>query len=155
MGAHVHPVIEEKFTVMRGMVGFRLGDQQAIADRDVTLVAPAGVPHDWWNAGAEEALVQVEIRPAARFEAMIQNAFGFAQDGKVNHRGMPNLLQLAIFALEFDDVVQFASPPRWVQRSLFGPLAFIARLFGYRGNYPQYLSRGPSARIAVEPLNAA
>lgn len=155
MGAHIHPAIEEKFTVMSGKVGFRLGDKQAIAETGVTLVAPAGVPHDWWNAGPEDALVRVEIRPAARFEAMIQNAFGFAQDGKVNRRGMPNILQLAIFAIEFDDVVQFTRPPRWVQQSLFGPLAFIARLLGYRGSYSKYLSRGPASRIDVEPLRVA
>jgi hypothetical protein len=48
------------------------------------------VPHDWWNAGPEEALVRVEIRPVARFEAFLKNAFGLAQDGMVNRRGMPD-----------------------------------------------------------------
>ncbi|HVQ21530.1 MAG TPA: hypothetical protein VMS23_10830, partial [Terrimicrobiaceae bacterium] len=50
----------------------------------VTLRVPPGVSHDWWNAGDEDAVVRVEIRPAARFEVMILNAFGLAQDGKVN-----------------------------------------------------------------------
>jgi hypothetical protein len=48
-----------------------------------------GVRHDWWNAGDEEALVRVEVRPAARFEAMILNLFGLAQDNKTNARGLP------------------------------------------------------------------
>jgi hypothetical protein len=113
------------------------------------------VTHDWWNAGPEEALVRVEIRPAARFEAFLKNAFGLAQDGKVNRRGMPNLLQLAVFAREFDDVVQFTHPPRVVQRLLFGLLAPLARLLGYRGSYPEYLARAPSGFDAVEPLDVA
>ena len=155
MGEHLHPAIEERFTVLRGRVGFRLSGRDSIAQPGVRVVAPAGVPHDWWNAGPEEALVRVEIRPAHRFEALIQNAFGLAQDGKVNRRGMPNLLQLAVFAREFDDVIQFTHPPRVVQRLLFGLLAPLARLLGYRGSYPEYLARAPSGFVAVEPLDVA
>ena len=86
-------------------------------------------------------MVRVEIRPAARFEVMILNAFGLAQDGKVDRRGMPNFLQLVVFAREFSDVVRFTRPPRLVQRVLFGLVAPFARLLGYRGSYPEYLTR--------------
>ena len=153
MGEHLHPAIEERFTILSGQVGFRLSGRVATAEPGVTLFAPPGVPHDWWNAGPEKALVRVEIRPAARFEAFIANAFGLAQDGKVNRRGMPNLLQLAVFAREFDDVVWFTRPPRVVQRALFGLLAPIAWLLGYRGSYPEYLTRGPSDSVTVEPMD--
>jgi hypothetical protein len=64
---------------------------------------------------------------------------------------MPNLLQAAIFAREFSDVLYFTKPPLLVQRLLFGGLAAIARLLGYRGSYPEYLERGPSERVEVEP----
>jgi hypothetical protein len=83
---------------------------------------------------------------------MVRNAFGLAQDGKVNNRGMPNLLQLALFAQEFADVVQFTRPPRIVQGILFGALTPVARLLGYRGSYPEYLTRQPSSTVDVEPL---
>ena len=152
MGEHLHPGMEERFTMLRGRVGFRLGGREAIAEPGVKLIAPPGTPHDWWNAGPEEALVRIEMRPAARFEAMIRNAFGLAQDGKVNKRGMPNLLQLAVFAREFADVMQFTRPPRIVQRILFGLFTPLARLLGYRGSYAEYLTRGPSGTIAVETL---
>src|SRR6186997_2105805 len=56
MGEHVHPAIEERFTVLRGHVGFRLAGRMSTAWPGVTLVAPPGTPHDWWNSGAEEAL---------------------------------------------------------------------------------------------------
>src|SRR5262249_38634415 len=155
MGEHVHSAIEERFTLLPGQVGFRMWRQEASGALGKKLIAPAGVPHDWWNAGPEEALVRVEIRPAARFEAMILNAFGLAQDGKVNQRGMPNLLQLAVFAREFEDVIQFIHPPREVQRVLFGMLAPIARLLGYRGSYPDYLARGPTCFVEGEPIDVA
>jgi quercetin dioxygenase-like cupin family protein len=155
MGEHVHSAIEERFTVLCGQVGFRLSGREAIAELGKTLIVPAGMPHDWWNAGPEEALVRVEIRPAARFEAMILNAFGLGQDGKVNRKGMPNLLQLAVFAREFDDVIRFTRPPRVVQRVLFGMLAPVARLLGFRGSYPEYLARGPTGFVEVEPMDVA
>ena len=81
---------------------------------------------------------------------MIRNLFGLAQDGKTNARGVPRLLQFALLAREFDDVVQFTRPPRLVQRALFGGLAPLARLAGFRGSYPEYLNRPPSSIIPVD-----
>jgi quercetin dioxygenase-like cupin family protein len=150
-GEHVHPVIEEHFTVLRGRVGFRIDGREAIAEPGKRLHVPAGTAHDWWNAGEEEALIRVEIRPGARFEEMARNLFGLAQDGKTNPKGMPNLLQAAIFAREFSDVLYFTRPPLWVQRLLFGVLSGVARALGYRGSYPGYMERGPSERVEVEP----
>lgn len=145
MGEHYHPAIEERFTVVRGRLNYRLNGKAGVGSPGDTFVVPAGMTHQWWNATADEVQVRIEVRPAARFEACILNAFGLAQDGKVNAKGMPNLLQLAVFAREFDDVIRFTRPPRWVQRLLFGLLAPVARLLGYRGNNPEYLTRRASA----------
>jgi hypothetical protein len=73
---------------------------------------------------------------------MVANLFGLARDGKTDAKGMPNILQLAVFAREFEDVVYFTNPPRSVQKILFGVLAPIARLLGYRGSYAKYIERG-------------
>src|SRR6476646_8810541 len=40
MGEHVHPALEERFTVLRGRVGFRLSGRTSTAEPGVTLVAP-------------------------------------------------------------------------------------------------------------------
>jgi quercetin dioxygenase-like cupin family protein len=154
MGEHYHPSAEERFTVLRGQIGVRLSGQTSYAKPGVILTVPAGVPHDWWNASNDEAVVRVEIRPAARFEMMIRNAFGLAQDGKVNRRGMPNPLQLALFAREFADVVRFTWPAPAMQRALFNLLTPLAILLGYRGSYLRYMKRGPSGFVPVEPLDA-
>ncbi len=124
--------------MVRGRVGFRLNGREAIAEPGERLHVPAGMAHDWWNAGEEEAHVIVEISPGERFEEMAVNLFGLAQDGKTNSKGMPNLLQAAIFAREFEEVLYFTEPPLLVQRLLFGVLAAIARVLGYRGRYPKY-----------------
>jgi mannose-6-phosphate isomerase-like protein (cupin superfamily) len=150
-GEHVHTRIEEWFTVREGRVGFRLDGRETIAPRNQRLHVPVGVAHDWWNAGEEEAHVVVEVAPGGRFEEMIKNLYGLAQDGKTDRKGIPHLLQAALFAREFDDVLRFTKPPRSVQKVLFAALAPVARLLGYRGSYTEYLERGPSERIEVKP----
>ena len=152
-GEHVHPVTEESFTVVRGRVGFRIAGHGSIAELNRCLHVPAGVAHYWWNAGEEEAHVIVEIGPGtARFEEMIKNLYGLAQDGKTNSKGMPNLLQGALFAREFNDVMYFTKPPLAVQRLLFGVLGSLGRALGYQGSYPKYSAPGPpSGEVAGPP----
>jgi len=80
------------------------------------------------------------VTPGERFGHMIETLFGLARLGYTNAKGMPDPLQLSLIVREFSDVIVFRSPPLVVQRALFGILAPIARLRGYRATYPQ-LSR--------------
>lgn len=150
VGEHVHPALEEKFTVIRGQVGFSVDGHKDIAGPGRTLVVLPGRAHDWWNAGPDEALVRVEIRPGARFQQMVMNIYGLARDGKTNRKGMPNLFQLALISQEFADVVYFTHPPRAIQRVLFAVLGPIGRLLGYRGSYPAYVDYAPAETAALE-----
>lgn len=137
-GAHQHPNIEERFRVLSGEVGFRVGDSQHVAPvGEQVLVAP-GVIHDWWNAGPTAAQVIVDIRPGARFEQMIKTSFGLANAARTNAKGMPGLLQLAVIATEFRDTIVFTSPPPALQRALFTILAPLGRLRGLRATYPEF-----------------
>ncbi len=151
-GEHVHPVTEESFTVVRGQVGFRIDGREFVAELNQPQHVPPGVVHDWWNAGDEEAQVTVEFNHgAARFEEMIGNLFGLARDGQTNAKGMPTLLQGALFSREFRDVIVFTKPPLVVQRLLFPVLAFIGRTLGYRGRYPKYSAPEPPGGEAIGP----
>lgn len=151
-GEHVHPGIEEVFTVVEGSLGFRLDGREDVAGPGRRLVVPPGAVHYWWNAGDEVARVVVELRGDARlldgFVTMLSNLFGMAREGKTDAKGRPNLLQAALIIREFDDVIRFVEPPRVVQKVLFGILAPVARLLGYRAFYPEY---GPSGSVKVEP----
>ncbi len=69
---------------------------------------------------------------------MIETLFGLARDGHTNSKGLPDPLQLAMFATEFRDVLVLRRPPAAVQSALFGLLRPLARARGYRGTYPQY-----------------
>jgi quercetin dioxygenase-like cupin family protein len=146
---HVHSYITERFEVLSGTVRFHVDGRDEIAAPGQQVEVPPGVVHDWWNVGDEAAHVLVDIRPAERFEIMVQNLYGLANDGKANARGVPNLLPLALFTKEFRREGEFTRPPRIVQRILFAALAPLARARGYKAIYPEYL--GPTGKAAARP----
>jgi hypothetical protein len=113
-------------------MAFRTGRTRVVAGPGEVVVVPAGVKHDFANAGDEEALVRVEIRPALNMERMFEAAVGLAEQGRTMLGGLPRPLDLALFAEEFEDEVQGAFPPRRLQRILLAPLAWIARRRGAR-----------------------
>jgi quercetin dioxygenase-like cupin family protein len=147
---HVHAYITERFEVVTGTVRFHVGGRDELARQGEPVEVLPGVVHDWWNVGEDEAHVLVDIRPAERFELMIANLYGLANDGKTNARGVPNLLPLALFAREFRREGEFIRPPRIVQRLLFALLAPIARVRGYKAINPEYL--GPTGKAAARPV---
>ena len=151
IGPHIHPNADERFTAVKGKIGYLLGDQKKILQANESMEIPRGIVHDFWNAGDEEARVIVEIRPGARMELMMITMFSLAYEGKTNKKGVPNLLQMALIAKEFEDVLQVMNPPLWVQRVLFGILAPIARLVGYKAIYPHHLEMRLGI-TEVEPL---
>jgi quercetin dioxygenase-like cupin family protein len=148
-GKHVHSYITERFEVLSGTVRFYLDGRDEVAGPGQEVVVPPGAVHDWWNVGEDETHVLVDIRPAERFELMIQNLYGLANDGKTNARGVPKLLPLALFAREFCREGEFIRPPRIIQRILFGALAPLARARGYKAIDPDYL--GPTGKAAARP----
>ena len=68
--AHVHAAQEERFQVLRGSVGFKVGGKKLVAGPGQRLTVPAGTPHKFWNAGDETAHFVCEIRPALQFESL-------------------------------------------------------------------------------------
>jgi hypothetical protein len=142
-GEHRHPGIVERFTVRRSES--RLGRCDRKARRPDKHSSPRGECH--YRTGYMARLVERERprRPRARgsdaWRALRpETLFGLARLGHTDAKGMPHLLQLALIAREFSDVIVFRSPPLAMQRALFGVLTPIAHWRGYRATYPQ-LSR--------------
>jgi quercetin dioxygenase-like cupin family protein len=133
--AHVHPQQEERFQVLRGTVGFRLGRKKIVAGPGQRITVPAGTPHKFWNAGQEEAHFVCEVRPALQFEQLIETMFGLAADGMTNRKGMPNPLRLAVIAHNHFDDVRLPFPPAWMQRMGLALGAPLGRLLGYEATY--------------------
>lgn len=150
LGEHYHPTITERFTVVSGQLEYILNKKRGVVKAGETLDLPPGIAHDWWNATDEEVRVIVQIKPALRFEQMINTTFGLAREGKTNKKGMPSMLQLAVIVTEFKDVMRLTNPPVWLQDILFFFIAPIGRLAGYKATYPHH--KAELGEVEVEPL---
>jgi quercetin dioxygenase-like cupin family protein len=129
--AHVHPHQTERFEVLDGLLGLRVGDKELVArPGDVAVVAP-GTPHRFWNAGEDEARFLCEVRPALEFESLIETMFTLAAEGKTNRKGMPNPLQLAVIAKAHFDTVRLPFPPAVLQRAALAIGAPLGKALGY------------------------
>jgi mannose-6-phosphate isomerase-like protein (cupin superfamily) len=141
-GLHLHPKQEERFEVVKGTMRFRMRRKRVVAGPGDVVVVPPGLPHDFANVGEGPALVRVDIRPALKMEQLFETAVALARQGRTMMNGIPKPLDLALFTREFENEVQAAFPPRWVQRATLAPLAWLAR------------RRGRGARYTREPAAA-
>ena len=133
--AHVHPAQSERFAVESGTLGVKAGGERlTLGPGDVFTVEP-GVPHRFWNAGEEPVSFVCEIRPALRFESLLETMFALAADGKTNRKRMPNPLRLAVIANHHFDTVRLPFPPAWMQKTGLVLGAPLGRLLGYEPTY--------------------
>jgi mannose-6-phosphate isomerase-like protein (cupin superfamily) len=137
--SHIHPTQEERFVVLEGSYGWRIGKQSGVAGPGTTLACPPGVPHSQWNAGDVPMRIYYEHRPAlTSAEILFETQFGLSRDGKLTATGDIPILQAAVLLEVVGDFIRPAAPPQWLQRLVFPPLAIIARRRGLRARYPQY-----------------
>jgi len=144
--AHVHPKQEETFEVLAGELEFRLGKRTFVAKAGDRVLVPAGTAHRFRNVGEETAHFVCEVRPALGFERLIETMFTLAEDGKVNKKGMPNPMRLAVIARHHFDDVRLPFPPAWLQRLGLAFGAPLGRLLGYK---PTYQAQAPTTPTAL------
>jgi len=133
--AHLHPNQAERFEVLEGRLGLRVGDQEILAEPGDVLTVEPGTPHRFWNAGETEARFLCEVSPALEFESLIETMFRLAAEGKTNRKGMPNPLRLAVIARSHFETVRLPFPPAWLQRLGLALGAPVGRLLGYRPTF--------------------
>ncbi|HMU26604.1 MAG TPA: cupin domain-containing protein [Solirubrobacterales bacterium] len=150
--AHIHPAVRERFHVLGGQVGFLVGDEEVTLGPGESAEVPAGVVHDWWQIGEEEASVVVEATPGDRLSEFITSIFGLCRDGKVNEDGVPRLLQIMVMVNEYSDEMILSSPPPAIQKTIAAMLAPIGRLRGLKPSYPEYTTSTETVEPAPEAL---
>jgi quercetin dioxygenase-like cupin family protein len=137
--SHIHPSQEERFVVLEGSYGYRIGDRTGVGQPGETLVCPIGVPHSQWNAGAGPMRIYYEHRPALRSaELFFETYFGLSREGKLSASGEMNLLQATVLLAEVDDFIHPETPSLVIQKVAFPVLATLGRALGYRARYDKY-----------------
>jgi quercetin dioxygenase-like cupin family protein len=150
---HVHPKMEEWLTVIEGKVEVLSPERTwRVLNPGEGVRVPPNTVHSWRPVG-ENVRILGGARPGDRFEDMWRQFMGLSQDGKLGPNGdrLP-FLQAMAFVHEFPDVTALAGPPILLQQVLATLLTPIARLRGYKGKYEEYLRRGPSEVVELEPL---
>ena len=143
--AHLHPGQEERFEVLAGELRFRVGKSTIVAGPGDRILVPAGTPHRFENVGEETAHFVCEVSPALGFEQLIETMFSLAADGKVNRKGLPSPLRLAVIARHHFDDVRLPFPPAWLQRLGLAMGAPLGRLLGFRATYAPEAPSAPTA----------
>ena len=143
---HVHRFQEERFEVLSGKLGVRVGGQEMILGPGQRGVGPPGIPHAWWNpSGDERVRFLVAVLPGIEVETMFETLLGLMREGRTIGLLPRNPLQLAVLARDIASWLVLTS----VEKALFSPvaaLAFVGELLGYRSRYPEY--SGPDGQAA-------
>ena len=144
--AHLHPAQEECFEMLDGELEFRIRKRTLVAKAGDRILVPAGTPHRFRNVGTETAHFVCTVTPPRGFEQLIETMFSLAEDGKVNRKGMPSPLRLAVIARHHFGDVRLPFPPAWLQRLGLALGSPLGRLLGYR---PVYAPKPPTAPKAL------
>ena len=123
----MHPRQSETFAVTAGTMRFRLGLRTVLAGPGEVVEVPPGVLHGFANAGDDDAVVRVEVRPALRMAEMFEEVVALAHDGRMGRRGLPrNPLTLAVLARTYDQEAHAPFMTVGIQRLLLAPLVWSA-----------------------------
>jgi quercetin dioxygenase-like cupin family protein len=133
--AHVHPYQTERFEILGGTIGMKVGRKKIDARYGDVITVEPGTKHKFWNAGDDELHFVTVVSPALQFESLLETMFALAAEGKTNRKGMPNPLRLAVIAKAHFDTVRLPFPPAWVQKAGLVLGAPTGRLLGYGPTY--------------------
>ena len=133
---HVHPFQESGAEVISGSLRFSVGGEDRSVGAGQSITIPANTPHHFWNDGEQEARSMQWFRPALNIDRFFESYFALARDGKLKDDGSPTFWQMAVMASNFGDAIRIPYPPWTLQKVVFGVLAPIGRMLGYRPEYP-------------------
>ena len=126
-----------------------MGGEERSVKAGESITIPANTPHHFWNDGEEEAHSIQSFRPALKIDRFFESYFGLAHDGKLNEEGLPSFWQMAVLVPYFGDEIRTPNPPWALQRAVFGLLAPVGRMLGYRPDYPYpYGERGGEPSVS-------
>jgi len=135
---HYHPKQEEHFQVIRGIFQTHIGGVEEVYESGDTFTVPANTPHWMCNISDEEGALLWQVRPALNTQAFFETMWGLEGDGETDSDGIPHILQLAVILRAYNKEFRASSPPYVAQSILFGILAPIGKLKGYRAKYDKY-----------------
>jgi len=139
--SHAHPGQEEVFTVVEGLLRFRIRSRsRTLEPGDSVRVAPGSV-HSFANPGQQTVHVMVETRPALEMEALLATAATMARETRRSARVLPSVPrphELVLFMRDFEREVRAPYLPAVITRLVIRPLARLIRQRGLDARYRRW-----------------
>ena len=129
---HVHPLQRSGAEVVSGSLLFEVdGVERRVAPGE-SISIPANTPHRFWNDSVEAAHSIAFFEPALETAAFFETLFALATQDRLDSKGMPKPLQLAVMVPEFEREIRPVGPPWPLLRAMAAAVGPIARARGYR-----------------------
>lgn len=104
-----------------------------------SLFIDANKPHALWNGSTHRTAINCRVRPALNTEHLLETIAGLAGVETISRRPIPRMLQIALAANTFSNVVRTTSWPFMCQKIVFSLLTPVAYLAGYKPTYAKYI----------------
>lgn len=122
---HAHPIQEERFTVVVGLMRFRVQGRNLLVGPGETIVIPPGAAHWFGNASDEVAQLRVEARPSLRLEELFQTTAALGQAGRPWLTRARHIVRLPFILLDFQQELAVPHVPACLMRALLAALAWL------------------------------
>ena len=107
---HVHPALEERWTVVEGSAAFLIGDdEERILGPGESITAPPGIAHAAWNPTDGPVRLRATMTPALRWAEVVEKLFTWAAEGRTDDVGTPEPELIIGMLREYRD--EIAPPP--------------------------------------------
>jgi quercetin dioxygenase-like cupin family protein len=138
--SHAHPRQSERFTVVAGLMRFRVNGRRLTLRPGQSILVTPGQVHSFANPGEQTAHVMVETRPALGMADLLETAAAMAGGTLRSARLLPSVPrphELVLFMRDFESEVRAPYLPAALVRAVLRPLAWLIRRAGldqrYRG----------------------
>jgi Cupin domain len=141
---HVHFQQREEGIVKAGSLGAQIGNEKIVVRAGGNGVFPAGVIHNWWNAGDDLLELSGRVVPAVDLDRYLQALFAVLNASPSRR---PSIFYLAHVMWRHRDTQAVMVPPLIIQRIVFPLVLLVGRILGkYRGDsWPGSPSSCPGA----------
>ena len=133
---HVHPFMEERFTVISGRADVLSGRTWQSLKPGETAVVPPHTRHAFRNRSGGTAHLRVEVHQPEGLQPFLEDVAALSRGGHLMRPGLPRtltgLLASSVLARHYRDTSRLLFPPPLVQGLLMDPLAGIGVRRGFR-----------------------
>ena len=137
---HIHTTFPEKFIVADGTLSLLVNGEKKLLRAGESLLVSPGTPHKPFNETDSRVVIRGPLTPEYgipdQFTVFLSQAYGFFDESESNNQPPKALLQMSRFSPKYDSWL--ASPPVYIQKTLFFLIGPTARLLGYRTHYEKY-----------------